>query len=132
MVMKLKKTIFPAIFLLSLAAPQAQASSAACSRLAGSTIFTDMLYGVAAGALLSGLYMAADDDFERSNNKVAYGALAGSAVGIGVGLAEVFTAKCLPQADAGAATRTESARLSLFAAPSRTSPVAGLNFSLAI
>jgi ABC-type Mn2+/Zn2+ transport system permease subunit len=131
MAIKLKRLMFSAMFLVATAAPQAQATPAVCGRIAGATIFADLLYGMAAGGLLSGLFMAADDNFNRSDNKLAYGALAGSTIGIGVGLAEVFSAKCVSQTESGAA-RSETARLRLFAAPAGKSSVAGLNFSLAI
>lgn len=132
MAVKLKKAVITAIFFIGLSSQGAQAKSAACDRLAGSTIFTDMLYGLAGGAILSGLYIAASDNSEHSSNKVAYGALGGSVLGIGVGLAEVFTAKCAPQAAPQPGAATKRPTFNLFAAPKGSSTAAGLNFTLPI
>ncbi len=92
-----------------------------CQNLAGKTVFVDMLYGMAGGALISGIYMVADDNYEKSESKAAYGALAGGALGVGVGLAEVFSRKCTPEAQEKSGAFHSKNNFRLFAAPASTS-----------
>lgn len=135
MIWNVKKLMFSVVFVLVSSSAPAQALPAACTNLAGTTIFADMLYGVAGGGLLSGLYMAADEDFHGSGSKAAYGALAGSALGIGIGIAEVFSSKCPPAAEQTKTTAsTSSGKFRFFATPPSptSSSSLGIDFSLAI
>lgn len=130
-----KYLMFSVAFVAFNHAAPSQASPAACANLAGTTIFIDMLYGVAGGGLLSGLYMAAEDNFHRSGSKTAYGALAGSALGIGIGITEVFSSKCQPATEQVKTTSsTSSGKFRVFATPATASSASamGINFSLAI
>jgi len=107
------------------------AANDVCQNLAGKTVFVDMLYGVAGGALFSGLYMVASDNYEKGGSKAAYGALAGGTLGVGVGLVEVFSRKCEPQSfDKSAAIQSKNS-VSLFAAPTTRSSksLLGISFS---
>lgn len=67
---------------------------AVCTDTAGSVLFTDMLYGIGAGALLTGLYLAATDDRDHPGNKVALGAFSLGTVGLGVGALELALRDC--------------------------------------
>jgi hypothetical protein len=84
------KRLFLAFFLVS----SPVAAKPACDQLAGSVMFSDMAYGIVAGALLSGLYLVAADDYEDSDRKIAGAALGTGAIGAGVGVMELALREC--------------------------------------
>lgn len=70
------------------------AAKPACDELAGSVMFSDMMYGLIGGTILSGLYLVAADDKEHVGRKVAGGALGAAAIGAGVGVMELALRDC--------------------------------------
>jgi hypothetical protein len=108
----------------------AYADQDVCQNLAGKTVFVDMLYGMAGGALISGIYMVADDNYENGDSKAAYGALAGGALGVGVGLAEVFSRKCTPEVQDKSGAFHSKNNYRLFAAPASRTASSLFGFSI--
>jgi hypothetical protein len=108
----------------------AHAAQDVCQNLAGKTVFVDMLYGMAGGALISGIYMVADDNYQKGDSKAAYGALAGGALGVGVGLAEVFSRKCTPESQDKSASNRSKNNLRFFATPASISSNSLFGFSV--
>ena len=108
----------------------AHAAQDVCQNLAGKTVFVDMLYGMAGGALISGIFMVADDNYEKGDSKAAYGALAGGALGVGVGLAEVFSRRCSAEVQDKPAAFNAKNNFRLFAAPATTSSKSRFGFTL--
>lgn len=106
------------------AALAATPQHAVCTETAGSILFTDMLYGIGAGALLTGLYLAATDDRNHPGNKVALGAFSLGTVGLGVGALELALRDC----GEPAATKTGWQRPTIGA--TAVGPMVGLAFVL--
>jgi hypothetical protein len=71
----------------------------ACDDLAGSVVFHDMLYGIGIGAGLTGLFMAAQDDFANAGQRVAIGGLGGAGIGLAVGALELGLRDCPASTD---------------------------------
>ena len=70
------------------------AAKPACDQLAGSVIFQDMMYGALAGAVLSGLYIAAADHHHDQGKLIAGTTLGTAGIGVGVGIMELAFRNC--------------------------------------
>lgn len=81
----------------------------ACEELAGAVVFYDLLYGLGAGAILSGLYLAATDDGDDAGAKLAGGSLFGAVAGAGVGGLELGMRDCDGQKAAPASDEPKKA-----------------------
>lgn len=66
----------------------------ACDSLGGAVVFKNMFYGIGIGAVLTGLVIAAQDNYEKSGQKLAQGSLIGASLGLGLGIYEVSTRTC--------------------------------------
>lgn len=80
----------------------------ACEELAGAVVFYDLLYGLGAGAILGGLYLAATEDGEDAGAKLAGGGLVGATIGAGVGGLELAMRNCDAKPDSPAKDTKES------------------------
>lgn len=73
---------------------RAVASDIACESIGGAVVFKNMFYGIGVGAVLTGLVIAAQDNYEKSGQKLAQGSLIGASFGLGLGIFEVSTRTC--------------------------------------
>lgn len=87
--------------------PPLMAKNIACDSIGGAVVFKDMFYGIGIGALFSGLVIAAQDNYDKSGQKVAQGALVGASLGLGLGIFEVSTRTC---EESGQASPSSTAR----------------------
>jgi hypothetical protein len=76
--------------------PRASASPFGCESAAGSVIFTDTMYGVLTGTILSGLYILSQDKDDRKDTEqtLASGAALGGLFGFGLGVTEIALREC--------------------------------------
>lgn len=92
----IRRPIFLVAILLGIVLPhdQAEARDPSCRHLAGSVIAIDTLYGMGLGALVGGLWVVATDRKQNVESRLASGALAGGALGMGFGFYEVANRNC--------------------------------------
>jgi hypothetical protein len=90
-----------------------------CSRNAGATIFFDSLYGLASGAIFSGLYIWSKNDEKGFNREKTFanGTMIGGVLGFGLGITEVSLRNCPGSAENGTLERSGDVRFAFAALP---------------
>ena len=58
-------------------------------------IFKDMMYGLGAGLVLTGLTMVVVNDYDNAGRKLALGSSVGAVLGIGLGFYELSKRDCV-------------------------------------